>query len=114
MNLGQKTIYHWEHYRLWQRLLSNQERQVPRILIDENECPNLKSALFACKKVKGAEGPVELDKSAEKKLPLNMQAALTPQIPSGLMYLVYGKYQKWLPGKDFHQYSGGLQTNVSF
>ena len=94
--------------------MSNQERQVPRILIDENECPNLKSALFACKKVKGAEGPVELDKSAEKKLPLNMQAALTPQIPSGLMYLVYGKYQKWLPGKDFHQYSGGLQTNVSF
>lgn len=114
MNLGQKTIYHWEHYRLWNRLLSNQERQAPRILIDANECPDLKNALFACKKVRGADGPVELDKSSEKKLPLNMQAALTPQIPSGLMYLVYGKYQKWLPVKDFQQFSGGLQTNVSF
>lgn len=114
MNLGQRTIYHWEHYRLWQRLLANQERSCPRILIDSNECPYLKSALFSCKKVKGAEGPVELDKSTEKKLPLNMQAGLSPQIPSALMYLVFGKYSKWLPGKDFVAFSGGLQTNLSF
>lgn len=113
MNLGQKTIFHWEHYSLFNRILSNQERDCPRLLIDNNECPYLKSAMFSCKKVRGAAGPVELDKSTEKKLPLNMQAGLSPQIPSALMYLVYGKYQKWLPGKDFGGYSAALTTNVT-
>ena len=99
MNLGQQTIYHWQHYKLWQRLLSNAEREVPRILIDANECPYLKSALFSCKKINGSS-PIELDKSPERKLPLNMQAGLSPQIPSGLMYLVYGLYAKYLPGAE--------------
>lgn len=97
-NLGQATIYHWQHYYLWRRLLSNDERKVPRILIDYNECPNLVSAMISCKKVPGST-PVELDKTPEKKVPLSQQAPITPQIPSALMYMVYGLYSRYLPLK---------------
>lgn len=97
-NLGGATIYHWQHYLLWKRLLANVEKNVPRILIDANECPNLISAILACTKVKGST-PVELDKTPEKKVPLSQQAATTPQIPSAMMYLVYGLYSRFLPKK---------------
>lgn len=97
-NLGQATIYHWQHFYLWRRLLSNDERKVPRILIDYNECPNLVSAMISCKKVPGST-PVELDKTPEKKVPLSQQAPITPQIPSALMYMVYGLYSRYLPLK---------------
>lgn len=104
-NLGQATIYHWQHYYLWRRLLSNDERKVPRILIDYNECPNLVSAMISCKKVPGST-PVELDKTPEKKVPLSQQAPITPQIPSALMYMVYGLYSRYLPLK-----SGGMRAD---
>lgn len=104
MNINQRTIYHWEHYKLFMRILSNAERIVPRLLIDSNECPNLHSAMYSCKKVPGST-PVELDKSSEKKLPLNMQAGLSPQIPSALMYLVFGKYERYLPSSEYYNYS---------
>ena len=96
-NLGQRTIFYWEHYRLWKRLLAENERSVPHLRIDSNECPNLVSAMYCCKKVVGASMP-ELDKTPEKKIALNMQAGLTPQIPSALTYLVWGLYRKWFPG----------------
>lgn len=38
-NLGQATIFHWQHHRLWKRLLAENERSVPKIRIDANECP---------------------------------------------------------------------------
>lgn len=98
-NLGQATIYHWQHYYLWRRLLSNDERKVPRILIDYNECPNLISAMISCKKVPGST-PVELDKTPEKRVPLSQQAPITPQLPSALMYMVYGLYSRYLPMKN--------------
>ena len=98
-NLGQATIYHWQHYYLWRRLLSNDERKVPRILVDYNECPNLISAMISCKKVPGST-PVELDKTPEKRVPLSQQAPITPQLPSALMYMVYGLYSRYLPMKN--------------
>jgi len=103
MNINQRTIYHWEHYKLFMRILSNAERMVPRLLIDSNECPNLNSAMFACKKIPGST-PIELDKSPEKKLPLNLQPGLSPQIPSALMYLVFGKYERFLPSSDYYNF----------
>lgn len=96
-SLGQRTIFYWEHHKLWKRLLSETERNVPRIRIDSNECPNLVSAMYCCKKIPGSS-PVELDKSPEKKVRIDLQAGLTPQIPSALTYLVWGKYEKFFPG----------------
>lgn len=98
-NLGQAIIYHYQHYYLWRRLLSNDEKKIPRILIDYNECPNLVSAMISCKKVPGST-PVELDKTPEKKVPLSQQAPITPQLPSALMYMVYGLYSRYLPMKN--------------
>jgi len=104
-NVGQATIYHWQHHRLWKRLLANNERNIPRILIDANECPYLISAIHSCKKVPGSS-PVELDKKSEKTVPLHLQMGLTPQIPSGMMYMVWGLYSRYLPGSV-----GGSQMN---
>ena len=103
-SIGQRTIYYYEHYRLWKRLLAETERRVPKIRIDANECPCLVSAMYCCKKVPGAT-PVELDKRPEKTVPIDMQAGLTPQIPSAMTYLVWGLYS------DF--YSGVRDDNVA-
>ena len=109
-NLGQATIFHWQHHRLWKRLLAENEHSVPRIRIDANECPNLVSAMYCCKKIPGSS-PVELDKSPEKKVEIRLQAGLTPQIPSAMMYLVWGLYEKWFPGLRSGHIAGGGITN---
>lgn len=109
MSVGQRTIFYWEHYKLWKRLLSENERSVPRIRIDTNECPNLVSAMYCCRKVPGAT-PVELDKTPEKKVRIDMQAGLTPQIPSAMTYLVWGLYSKFFPGLT-ENYNAGASLN---
>ena len=112
MNIGQRTIYHWEHYRLWKRLLAESERATPRIRIDANECPNLVSAMYCCKKVIGST-PVELDKSPEKKVRIDLQAGLTPQIPSAMTYLVWGLYEKFFPGVKYSTTAGTISSNFT-
>ena len=92
------------------RLLAENERSVPRIRIDSNECPNLVSAIYCCKKIPGAS-PVELDKKPEKTVPIQLQAGLTPQIPSAMTYLVWGLFEKFFPGvKSFTNTGGGFQN----
>lgn len=100
-NKYQRTIFHWEHFQLFQRLLAEQERKIPRIRIDENECPNLISSILVSP-IKMTGGIIELDKSSERKLPFQQQAGLSTQIPSGLMYLVFSLYEKLRPGKDYN------------
>lgn len=112
MNLDQATIYHWQHHRLWRRLLAEQERSIPRIRIDANECQNLVSAMYCCKKIPGSS-PVELDKSPERKVRIDMQAGLTPQIPSALTYLVWGLYKKYFPGVRFSETAGAISSNFT-
>lgn len=112
MNLGQATIYHWQHYRLWKRLFAETERSVPRIRIDSNECPNLVSAMYCCKKVVGST-PVELDKTPERTVRIDLQAGLTPQIPSAMTYLVWGLYEKFFPGvRSYSQTGEGFNNYV--
>lgn len=96
MNERQRTIYHWEHYKLNSRLMAESERNLPRIRIDGNECPNLVSAIQLSPR-KETNGDIELDKSSEVKIPINLQAGLSTQIPSGFMYLIFGKYERYLP-----------------
>lgn len=95
MNLDQRTIYHWELYKLMLKLFSAEERAIPKILIDSNECPNLISSIYASPIKKGSN-PIELDKSSEVKLPLHLQAGLSTQIPSGMFYLLWKKFEKFL------------------
>lgn len=110
MNIGQATIYYWQHYRLWKRLFAENERNVPHIRIDANEAPNLVSAMYCCKKKQGST-PVQLDKSPEVKVRIDLQAGLTPQIPSAMIYLVWGLFEKYFPGvRDFSS-AGALSSN---
>jgi len=106
-SIGQRTIYHYEHYRLWKRLLAENEKKVPHIRIDANECPHLVSAMYCCKKIPGST-PVELDKSPEKKVRIDLQAGLTPQIPSAMTYLVWGIYGGFYSGVRSENVAAGI------
>lgn len=47
---------------------------------------------LCCHRIEKTEGRIELDKSSEKKVPLKNQAGLTTQLPSALIYLLFGRY----------------------
>ena len=91
MNEGLATIYHWQQFKLMALLFGGQSNALPSILIDENECPNLCSAIPLSPRLT-SNGRIELDKSSEKKIPLHKQAGLTTQLPSAMIYLLYGLY----------------------
>ena len=90
-NEGQETIYHWQQYKLLLMLFQEQYPSLPIVRIDENECPNLCSAILISP-LKSINGKIELDKSSEKKASLKHQAGLTTQLPSAFIYLLYGLY----------------------
>ena len=91
MSEGQATIYHWQQFKLLQLMFSGRSRALPSVLIDENECKNLCSAIMLSP-LKKTEGRIELDKSSEKTVPLKQQAGLTTQLPSAFIYLLFGRY----------------------
>lgn len=111
MNLNQRTIFHYEHYNLLLHLLGEEDKHTPRIKICANECPNLISSIHLSP-VKRDNGRIELDKTSEKKVPMENQAALTTQIPSALMYLIFGLYEKHLP-EQMNRYPQNLPGNIS-
>lgn len=97
-NEKQRTIYYYEHFKLLQMILLETFRSFPKLRIDENECPNLVSAVNLSP-VDRKDGKIALDKTSERKISLQHQAGLSTQIPSALMYLIYGHYSKLLPGE---------------
>jgi hypothetical protein len=106
----QRTIYYYEHFKLISLILSEQFRYMPRLRIDENECSNLRSALFLTA-VKRQDGRIEMEKKSEKTVSYKYQASLTPQLPSALTYLLFGLYENLLPS-DVRQ-TPDLPGNVS-
>lgn len=94
-NEKQRTIYYYEHFRLLQMLLSEKLKSFPRIRLDENECQNLVSAINLSP-VDRRDGKIVMDKSSERKVAFQHQAALSTQLPSALMYLLYGHYSHLL------------------
>jgi hypothetical protein len=100
MSQDQKTIYHWQHYLLFARMMAEREKRIPVIRICQNECEELISSIYMSPLKKTTDGTYELDKSSETRLDYKDQAWYSTQIPSALMYLVFGKYEKWLPSKN--------------
>lgn len=98
MNEGQKTIYHWQQYKLLAFVFSDKSNAIPRVTIDENECKNLCSSIMLTPR-KYTDGKIELDKSSERKVPLHLQAGLTTQLPSALIYLLHGLYYEAMPSE---------------
>jgi hypothetical protein len=97
-NEKQRTIYYYEHFKLLQMILSESIKSYPRLRIDENECSNLVSAINLSP-VDRKEGKIALDKSSEKKIAFQHQAGLSTQLPSALMYMLYGHYSQLLPNE---------------
>lgn len=91
MNEGQATIYHWQQFKLLLLIFGGRSNALPEVLIDENECKNLCSAIMLSP-LKKTEGRIELDKTSERKVALKHQAGLTTQLPSALIYLLFGRY----------------------
>lgn len=111
MNEGQSVIYYWQQYKLLQFIFGDRSNAVPRVTICENECPNLCSSIMLSPR-KYTDGKIELDKSSERKVPLHLQAGLTTQLPSALIYLLFGRYAERLPS-EYSQLPDNLPSNVS-
>lgn len=111
-NEGQSTIYHWMQYKLLLFLFGGKTNSLPKVLIDENECKDLCSAIMLSPRKKNLDGRIELDKSSEVKVPLKLQAALTTQLPSAFIYLLFGLYGDRLPS-EFSNIPDDLPDNVT-
>jgi hypothetical protein len=92
MNENQAVIYHWQQFKLMWMIFGDKSNYLPKVLIDENECKELCSAIPLSPLVRNSSGKIELDKSSEKKVPMHRQAALSTQIPSAFIYLLFGRY----------------------
>ena len=110
MNEGQSTVYHWQQYKLLLLLFGGRSNVLPNCLIDENECPNLCSSILLSP-LKQTSGRTELDKTSEKKVPLRRQAGLTTQLPSALIYLLFGRYYEKIEN-DLSLYPDNLPDNI--
>lgn len=110
-NEGQSTIYHWQQFKLCLLLFSETKSYLPKIRIDENECKNLCSAILISP-LKKTDGKIELDKSSERKEPLKRQAGLTTQLPSAMIYLLWGLYGE-IARNDLTSIPDNLPDNLS-
>lgn len=110
-NEGAATIYHWQQFKLCMMLFGEQRNFLPRVRIDENECKNLCSAILISPLVKKGNS-IELDKSSEKKEPLKRQAGLTTQLPSAMIYLLYGLYGD-IAKSDLSTFPSDLPDNTA-
>ena len=108
MDEGRATIYHWQQYKLLLYIFSR-NNSMPRVLIDDVMCPNLCSAIMLSPK-KTTDGRIELDKSSERKVQLRHQAGLTTQLPSALIYLLFGRYSGLMPS-EYSQLPPDLPSN---
>lgn len=95
-NENQRTIFYYEHYKLFELLFSNSLKSMPKILVDLNECKNLNSSIYLTP-VKKDDGRIEMDKSSEKKVAWKYQAGLSSQLASAFMYGLFGMFSHLLP-----------------
>jgi hypothetical protein len=93
----QRTIEYWEHKLLLDTLLSEREKKTPRIRICQYECEELISSIYMSPLKREKGNWIELDKISEVKLDYEDQPWYSTQIPSALMYLIFGLYEKYKP-----------------
>lgn len=110
-NEGQGTVYHWQQFRLCQLLFSEKLPLLPKVRIDENECPNLCSAILVSP-LKKTNGKIEMDKSSEKKEELKRRPGLTTQLPSAAIYLFYGLFADVVK-RELSSYPDDLPENIT-
>lgn len=108
MSTDQRTIFYYEHYFLNSRLMSEREKQTPQIRVCQNECERLISSINMSPLKRTEDGNIILDKSSEKKLDYEDQPYWSTQIASAMTYLIFGKYEKWMPDgkRELTDYEG--------
>ncbi len=108
MSLNQRTINYWEHYLLLDVLLSEREKRTPRLRICQYECEQLISCIYMSPLKREKGNWIELDKTSEVKLDYEDQVWYSTQLPSALMYLIFGLYEKYKPsaGRDSFDITG--------
>lgn len=97
MSQDQRTIFHWQHYLLFSILFGERNPKAKKLRLCQFECEELISCIWMSPRKKGDDNNIELDKSSEKKLDYEDQIWYSTQIPSAMMYLVFGLYEKFLP-----------------
>ena len=95
-----RTIEYWEHYILWAKLLKENSQNTPRLRFGEFECECGISSIRHTPKVPHSDNWIEMDKSAERKLPFSEQAMFSPQLASAATYLVFWLYGDLKPEAD--------------
>lgn len=110
-NENAPVIYHWQQFRLCQLIFAEKLPSLPKVRIDENECPNLCSAILISP-LKQSGGKIELDKSSERKESIKRIPGLTTQLPSAFIYLLYGLYSD-IVRKELSSIPDDLPDNFS-
>ena len=110
-NEGAPTIYHWQQFKLCLLIFGERLPILPRVRIDENECPNLCSAILISPILRRGN-TIELDKSSERKESLKKQAGLTTQLPTAMIYLLYGLYGD-IAKKELSTFPDDLPENLN-
>lgn len=108
MNPNQRTIEYWEHFLLLDLLLGERDKKAPKLRFCQFEAERTISCIYMSpiKREKGSG--VDLDKSSEVKLDYEDQQWYSTQLPSALMYLIFGLYEKFTPtkGEDLPGFGG--------
>lgn len=110
MNEGQATIYYWQQFKLLTFIFGGRSNSFPFPYICGSQCPDLCSAIMLSPR-KQTEGKIVLDKSSEVKVPMKLQGPRSTQLPSALIYLLYGRYADLLPN-EFNQLPDNLPENI--
>lgn len=100
MNINQRTIEHWEHFLLLDVILAERDKKIPKLRVCQNECEQLISCIWMSPLTKEKDSNYNLDKSSEKKLSYEDQVWFSTQLPSALMYLIFGLYEKYKPTSE--------------
>jgi hypothetical protein len=99
MNEGQPTIYYWQQFKLLLLIYGEKTNFLPRVRHCASECKDLNQSIMISPRKKSVDGKIELDKTSEKKIPFKYQAARSTQLPSALIYLLFGLYGEKLPSE---------------
>jgi len=100
-NEGQKTIYYWQIYQLLELLFSGNMKSIPKVWVDLNECKNLNSSIYRTPK-KEKDGRIIMDKISETQIAWQYQAALSTQLSSAFMYVLWGEFSDLMPNEMRH------------
>jgi len=93
MSVGQGNISHSDEFNLMNILMSEKDKRLPKLLIDRNECKELKSQLEITPVTKNSKGDIQKVKTGDKLSPSRLPLEST-NFTDAFKYLICR--QKWI------------------